>query len=1570
MAQFKKPSKKATIITAAIIVILLIIAATGTVVFLRDRGQTEAFEANQVGTQSAEGTQNEEQVATGEEQTTPEQPEGTEGEVATEGEEGTDVAGTTEGTANEGTTTGTATTGTRPAGTTTATEEIEESTITRTETVEIPERKVSEGHEVWWEPMSITAAIASANINPADDSIVDVEKTGDETVIQGEAINYSITVTNKTAEKLEGIEVKDELDDENLDLSTIEFKTEPVGRYGNGNVIKWNVDIEANSSVTIEFSINVKTSVEPGTEITNEAIANGEVSKEVAITEVEQATTDFTAEKDFANMESDAAQANKLTGVMVTLKPTGTQQELNEGNNWSYTFENLPVYDEDGNKINYEVEESAKAGEETKFGYYDQAIVGGVITNTFNPSKVHETTTFTAEKDFANMESAAAQANRLTGVIVTLKPTGTQQELNDGNDWTYTFENLPVYDENGNKINYEVEESAKAGEETKFGYYDQAIVGGKITNTFNPSNVDEKTEISVSKQIVAGDSDAAKAYPISGVIVTLQPGGETRTLNLENGYKDKFTNLDKYDENGNLINYTVQESAIEGEDKAFSHYTQQQTTKGNFVNTFDVTTVQDEKTSIDVSKTWNGIDSAAAQAHKVTGITVTLNGAEKEPITLNEENNWKGEFTDLPVYDKDGNKIVYTLSEKATVESEQATLDKYYTSSQPTQGQFVNTFNPSSVDDTVTVSGTKTWNDANNVDGARPTEVRVTLMKVMANGQQAVVSGVEPKTVNESTGWRYEFTNLPKYDAEGKEIQYTVMENEVPKYTPNTTIDENNKYIVNIENTREVEHIEATKTVSGVKPADSQTGDFTAIDPDVYGVKIGDTVKYTIVVRNNGNTDLEDFKIFDDKKVTLVSISAPGMDTSKVELRVYEANTNLVEGLTGKLAAGEEIRLEVTYLVENNADIQNKTQLTNKVTAFAGDSNIEEPEETIQITRIPRAEIEKTSVKVNDRKITDADRKDEVADVKVNVGDVITYDIVVRNTGNTTLNNVKVTDNKKVTFVDGERELLGNNGITLEPGETKTVTVSYKVTAADINDNNDLVENIATVTGKDNEGKDIPKDEDNDLVTEAEIDPNITVVKGSNKEGETLEYNDEIKYTITATNNSAKDGTVKVVDSKLKEAINSGYVSTPTRITVNENTTLGGDTSRNVSVDELANGVDVKVAGKDSATITFTVKVTAKPGTDIMNSITVLEGGNPGDKTEVTNDVEKTITTNAYSQQIKAKNIVLVLDLSSSMDEKVKVFKGYDRWGNPQYVNGKETKLQAAKEAIRDFVENIYAEGNGKDVKIKVVTFNWANVDEFKDYYDDPWSPWRDEGEEEFNSLSQAERDVVGTKEYASIDSSNYQAQLNRIDGIVVKSGSGMATDITAGINKAKEVLGTFGNNNENVVVFLGDGSPSSNELYGEAIDTTNSANNAATSLKRSATLYTIGFGIEQDGTAQNLLRDMASTNEETKEKLYYTASNKEDLINSFDAITSEASKIPDVDYEQSKDGVVTIQLGKELAADQKVTVKVNGRPTEYSYDQLSRAGITYNSQAKTLTWDITGYDAGAELTISYVLAK
>ena len=299
---FKMSKKKTAIIIGATVAILVTLAVTGTVVFLKDRGSAEAA-----------GTGNEQQVSGEQVATENEVPNtqedaiaGTDGETA--GAEGT----TTEGGVAEGTVAGDATEGetttttTGGAGTTAgATDRIEETTITRTEEVEIPEKKVAEGHYVGWTPMEIDAEIASANITAEEDEIV-VGKKGNETVAQGEQITYEITVTNKTEEDLKNIEVKDRILDENiLDMSTVEFVTNQDGVNNlvtapgtvNGNVITWNVDIEAGETITIIFKATVKTDVPAGTIVRNTVVANGKEIDKPVETIVTEATKNVTVEK-------------------------------------------------------------------------------------------------------------------------------------------------------------------------------------------------------------------------------------------------------------------------------------------------------------------------------------------------------------------------------------------------------------------------------------------------------------------------------------------------------------------------------------------------------------------------------------------------------------------------------------------------------------------------------------------------------------------------------------------------------------------------------------------------------------------------------------------------------------------------------------------------------------------------------------------------------------------------------------------------------------------------------------------------------------------------------------------------------------------------------------------------------------------------------------------------------------------------------------------------------------------------------------------------------------------------
>ena len=81
------------------------------------------------------------------------------------------------------------------------------------------------------------------------------------------------------------------------------------------------------------------------------------------------------------------------------------------------------------------------------------------------------------------------------------------------------------------------------------------------------------------------------------------------------------------------------------------------------------------------------------------------------------------------------------------------------------------------IPETTEVSGTKTWDDADDKDGLRPESITV---RLFAEGEELSDKAltVEP---DEDGNWSYTFADLPKYAA-GVEIEYTVVEDEVEGY--------------------------------------------------------------------------------------------------------------------------------------------------------------------------------------------------------------------------------------------------------------------------------------------------------------------------------------------------------------------------------------------------------------------------------------------------------------------------------------------------------------------------------------------------------------------------------------------------------------------------------------------------------------------------------------------------------------------------------------------------------------------------------------------------------------------
>ncbi|RFA32774.1 hypothetical protein CAI16_17080 [Virgibacillus dokdonensis] len=165
-------------------------------------------------------------------------------------------------------------------------------------------------------------------------------------------------------------------------------------------------------------------------------------------------------------------------------------------------------------------------------------------------------------------------------------------------------------------------------------------------------------------------------------------------------------------------------------------------------------------TSVDVEKVWKGDET-----EKVT-VDLLADGEKVADVELSDKNNWKHTFTELPVVHdiKDEKAIEYTVEEVA--------VDGYETA---ITGDAKDGFTITNTQVGKTeVSGIKTWKD----DGAddRPESITV---KLFANDEEKPSREV---AVTAENNWKYSFTDLPKYDENGKEITYTVKEEPVDGY--------------------------------------------------------------------------------------------------------------------------------------------------------------------------------------------------------------------------------------------------------------------------------------------------------------------------------------------------------------------------------------------------------------------------------------------------------------------------------------------------------------------------------------------------------------------------------------------------------------------------------------------------------------------------------------------------------------------------------------------------------------------------------------------------------------------
>ena len=478
--------------------------------------------------------------------------------------------------------------------------------------------------------------------------------------------------------------------------------------------------------------------------------------------------------------------------------------------------------------------------------------------------------------------------------------------IDASSDWKYVFSKLPKYDEDKNEITYRVVEETVPEYDTEYEISDNGV---EIYNHHTP----EKVSVEGSKTWNDEENQDGKR-PSSITVRLLADGTEvaSKTVTANDNWKWSFTDLDKYN-SGTEIVYTISEDTV-------ADYT-------TVVDGYNITnTHTPEKISISGSKTWD--DASNQDGKRPSSITVRLfaDGTEVISKTVTANDNWSWSFTDLDKYNS-GTEIVYTISED-TVADYTTVVDGY---------NITNTHTP----EKTTITGSKTWDDADNQDGKRPESITV---RLLADGRV-----VSHKKITEKDNWSWNFEDLPVYE-KGEKITYTIKEDSVENYE--TKLDG-----YNIINTHKTE----TTSVSGTKTWNDNNNQ-DGVRPDSITVELLKTV--------NGTTT----SMGENYKQVLTGNK---LDYSWSNLPVYEAGERITYTVKevgeekGKIAGknGKEYKVEYdsTGMNITNSYEPEKTEVSGRKTWVDYDNKYNSRPESITINLLADGRV------VSHKKITEKD---------------------------------------------------------------------------------------------------------------------------------------------------------------------------------------------------------------------------------------------------------------------------------------------------------------------------------------------------------------------------------------------------------------------------------------------------------------------------------------------------------------------------------------------------------------------------------------------------------------------
>ena len=297
----------------------------------------------------------------------------------------------------------------------------------------------------------------------------------------------------------------------------------------------------------------------------------------------------------------------------------------------------------------------------------------------------------------------------------------------------------------------------------------------------------------------------------------------------------------------------------------------------------------------------------------------------------------------------------------------------------------------------------------------------------------------------------------------------------------------------------------------------------SAPDDGVYN--LGDVITYTITVTNNGNVTITDVKVEDAL-------------TGNAGENVFEVGT---------LKPNEVAIVTAEYTVTEEDILTG--EILNEVIATGTKPDGEDIEGNGTETVV-------TETKNDHITVAKETTSNPGEDGTYGLDDTITYEIIVTNDGNLTINDVIIEDilqggSGEVTFEEVEGVTINGNEATIgtmKPGDVVTLECSYVVTEEDLGK---TIVNVATATGEstdpENPNPEVTPGETEDRTEEQ--DPSMSVVKTVTSDNEVYNIGDEITYQIEVANT----GNITLNNVVIEDNLNaSGQVTWADGIVTND----------------------------------------------------------------------------------------------------------------------------------------------------------------------------------------------------------------------------------------------------------------------------------------------------------------------------------------------------------------------------------------------------------------------------------